>query len=253
MKDNRERKFASIILAAGKGTRMNSPLAKVMHPIMGRPMLWYSIQCARQAGAGDIVVVVGHQAELVKETVASAGVKFADQLEQLGTGHAVLVTRPFLKGFQGTILILCGDVPLLKDETIEALKTYHATEKATLTVLTTLLKDPKGYGRIIKDAHQNILRIVEERDATPAEREVREINTGIYCVESEFLFDAIEKIGNKNAQQEYYLTDIVGIAVRQGQVAKAYIAADPDEVMGINSQEDLRRAEELLRRASVSV
>ena len=238
-------KFASIILAAGKGTRMKSPLAKVMHPILGRPMLSFVIECARQAGTDKIVIVVGHQAESIKEIMNDSGIIFADQLEQLGTGHAVLMAREHLRDFSGTILILCGDVPLLKLETIEALKEHHISEQATLTVLTTILKNPQGYGRVIKDADQNILRIVEERDACPEEKEVKEINTGIYCVDSGFLFEAVEKIGNRNAQREYYLTDIVGMAVGKGFITKSFIAPDSEEVMGINTQEDLIRAEKI--------
>lgn len=242
-----DRKFATIILAAGKGTRMKSPLAKVMHTVLGRPMLSYSIVCAQRAGSEKIVAVVGHQAEAVKDEMKNTGIEFADQTEQLGTGHAVLMARNHFQNYHGTILILCGDVPLLKLETIEALKAYHLSEGATVTVLTTILENPQGYGRIIKDADQNILSIVEEKDASPEEKKVKEINTGIYCVEADFLFDAVERIGNRNAQGEYYLTDIIGLAVEGQQKAKSHIAPDSNEVMGINTQEDLKRAEEILR------
>lgn len=242
-----ERKFAAIILAAGKGTRMCSPLAKVMHPVLGKPMLSYSIACAQRAGSEKIVAVVGHQAQAVKDATKDTGIEFAQQTEQLGTGHAVLTARDHFRDYHGTILILCGDVPLLKLETVEALKVFHMSEGATVTVLTTILQDPKGYGRIIKDADQNILKIVEEKDASPEERRVKEINTGIYCVEADFLFDAVERIGNRNAQGEYYLTDIVGLAVEGRKKAKSHIAPDSNEVMGINTQEDLKRAEEILK------
>jgi UDP-N-acetylglucosamine diphosphorylase/glucosamine-1-phosphate N-acetyltransferase len=241
-------RFATIILAAGKGTRMKSLLAKVMHPVLGKPMLYYSVACARQTGSDPIVVVVGHQAETVKEAMINSGVLFAEQREQLGTGHAVLVTRNHFDHFKGTVLILCGDVPLLKLETIHELQTRHLSEGATLTVMTTILENPKGYGRIIKGADGNILKIVEERDATPDEKDVKEINTGIYCVEAEFLFAAVERIENHNAQREYYLTDIVGIAVESGKKAMAFIAPDSNEVMGINTVEELQRAEEEMKR-----
>lgn len=243
-----ERKFAAIILAAGKGTRMQSPLAKVMHTVLGKPMLSYSIACAKRVGSEKIVAVVGHQAETVKDTMKDICIEFADQTEQLGTGHAVLTARDHFRDYHGTILILCGDVPLLNPATVEALKAYHLSEGATVTVLTTILENPQGYGRIIKDADQNILKIVEEKDASAEEKKVKEINTGIYCVEADFLFDAVERIGNSNAQGEYYLTDIIGLAVEGREKAKSHIAPDSNEVMGINTLEELKRAEQEMQR-----
>ncbi len=249
---SKRNRLAAIILAAGKGTRMQSPLAKVLHPILGKPMLVYPIACAKVAGSQEVVVVVGHQAETIKEDMKDAKVTFIDQREQLGTGHAVMMAREHFQGFRGTILILCGDVPLLKIQTIEALLKGHRSERAALTVLTTLLEDPSGYGRIVKGGENKILKIVEEKDASVEEKKIKEINTGIYCVESDFLFEAVAGIENRNAQREYYLTDIVGIAVSEGKSARSFIAADSLEVMGINTQEDLEKAEGIMKKRKSS-
>ncbi len=240
-------KLATIILAAGKGTRMKSSLAKVMHPLFGKPLLSYSAAVAREAGSGDIVAVIGHQAELIEETMRDEGLAFVLQKEQLGTGHAVLQTRDHFRDFAGTILILCGDVPLLKVSTVRDLLDAHHAEGAAVTVLTTLLDQPSGYGRVIKGEGGNIVKIVEERDATEEEKEVREINTGIYAAESSFLFEAVAAIDNKNAQGEYYLTDMIALAIAWGKKARSFIAADSLEVMGINTREDLDRAEQVLK------
>jgi len=241
-------KLAAIILAAGKGTRMRSSLAKVLHPLHGAPMLGYSVAVAREVGAADIVVVVGHQAELIEETMKGEGLVFALQKEQLGTGHAVLQARDHFRSFEGTILILCGDVPLLRPSTVRNLMKRHRLGRAAVTVMTTLLEDPSGYGRIVKGEGDRILKIVEERDATKEEKKIREINTGIYCAECPFLFEAAAAIDNRNAQKEYYLTDIVGIANRMKRVARSFVAPDSREVMGINTREDLERAEGLIER-----
>jgi len=242
--------LAVIILAAGKGTRMKSSLAKVLHPLRGAPMLSYSVAVARAVGATDIAVVVGHQAELIEKTMTGENLTFILQKEQLGTGHAVLQAREHFRGFEGMILILCGDVPLLRPQTVEGLMEKHRRSRAAVTVMTALLKDPSGYGRIVKGAGDRIIKIVEERDATDEEKKIREINTGIYCAESPFLFEAAAAIDNRNAQGEYYLTDIVGIANGMNLVAMSFAAPDFREVMGINTREDLETAEALLSRRS---
>lgn len=239
---------AVIILAAGKGTRMRSSLAKVLHPLHGAPMLSYSVAVAREVGASDIVVVVGHQAELIEETMKDEGLVYVLQKEQLGTGHAVLQAKDAFRNFEGTILILCGDVPLLRAVTVRDLMLCHRRGQADVTVMTTLLADPSGYGRIVKGEGDRILKIVEERDATDEEKKIREINTGIYCVECPFLFEAAAVIDNRNAQKEYYLTDIIGIANRMNRIAMSFVAPNFREVMGINTREDLERAEAILRK-----
>ena len=241
-----ETKFCALILAAGKGTRMQSDKAKVLHELNGKPLLHYSIEAAKAAGAEKIVAVIGHQAERVRETFAANGCIFVEQNPQLGTGHAVLQAKDVLSNYDGLTVILCGDVPLLKSSTIQSLIDNHHTHCAAVSVLTTIPPPPHAYGRIVKDDRGNVLKIVEHKDATEEEKKIGEINTGIYCVDTKFLFDALGKVTNNNQQGEYYLTDIVEIAVREGKKVKSFIADDYVEVMGINTLEELARAEKHL-------
>jgi UDP-N-acetylglucosamine diphosphorylase/glucosamine-1-phosphate N-acetyltransferase len=240
-------RFCTIILAAGKGKRMKSPLAKVLHPVGGVPMLTYSLAVARAAGSRRIVVVVGHQAAQIRLLYCADDLLFAEQRELLGTGHAVLQAREFFLDYRGAIVILCGDVPLILPETVRALYDRHRSEGAEVTVLTTIPPDPAGYGRVVTADDGSILKIVEERDAAAEEKSIREINTGIYCAESDFLFMAVAGLGNRNAQKEYYLTDIVELARKNGRRVTSFLAADPMEVMGINTPEELATAGRLLK------
>ena len=246
MIESKKKQLSAVILAAGKGTRMKSDLAKVLHTLCGRPMLAYCVDVARAVGVEKIVAIIGHQADLVRNTFHGQGLIFAEQSKQLGTGHAVLQASDIFRGYEGTILILCGDVPLLKVSTLEELLGSHISEGAVVTVLTTVLEDPGNYGRVVKrEMDGEVLKIVEAKDATPEEKKIREINTGIYCVDSKFLFDAVAKIGNDNAQKEYYLTDIIAIASAGGFKVRSLIAPDSIEVMGINTLEDLERASQI--------
>lgn len=237
---------AALILAAGKGTRMKSELAKVLHPLRGRPMLDYVVSVAREVGSLKIGVVIGHQADLIREAYRGEEMVFILQKEQLGTGHAVLQARQAFSSFRGTVIILCGDVPLLRASTVMRMINHHRETQSTITVLTVCLEQPGSYGRIVRSADGQILRIVEARDATEAEKGIREINTGIYCAESPFLFDAVAEIRNENAQGEYYLTDICEIANRKGRKVTPFQVDNPEEVLGINTAEDLQRAERIL-------
>ena len=248
MSHNDTTPLQTLIMAAGKGTRMESDLPKVLHTIHDRPLLDYAIEAALKTGSEKIIVIIGYQAELVRKTFARRNLIFVEQHEQLGTGHAVLQARHVFTHYQGNILILCGDVPLLSAEILQQFIDEHASSRATLSVLTTVPDNPRGYGRVIKeDGTQKILRIVEERDATPAERLIKEINSGIYLAKSPFLFDAVSRITNTNKQQEYYLTDIVEIANRDGLSVHACLTADAQAVMGINTPEELKRAESCYR------
>jgi UDP-N-acetylglucosamine diphosphorylase/glucosamine-1-phosphate N-acetyltransferase len=242
----KEKKFCALILAAGKGTRMKSDLAKVLHVLNGKPLLYYSLVAAGDAGAEKIVAVIGHQADIIREEFANSGCIFVEQKPQLGTGHAVLQAKNLLGDYKGLTVILCGDVPLLKPATIKSLVDNHLTAKAVVSVLTTIPPLPHAYGRIVKDDKGNVLKIVEHKDATEDEKKIGEINTGIYCVDTKFLFSALGKVTNDNKQREYYLTDIVEIACCEGVTVKSFIAFDYIEVMGINTVEELSRAEKYL-------
>ena len=243
----KDKEFYALILAAGKGTRMKSDLAKVLHLIEGKPLLHYVLKAARSAGAAKIVVIIGHQAQKVRDQFATSGCVFVEQKPQLGTGHAVLQARTELADYKGLTVILCGDVPLLKPTTIKNLVKEHVDAGACVTVLTTAVPDPYGYGRILKTDDGNIVKIVEQSDATDDEKKISEINTGIYCVNTPFLFSALEKVSNNNKQKEYYLTDIVEIACQAGRKIKAYLTKDYLEVMGINTPEELFRAGQYLK------
>ena len=240
--------IATIILAAGKGTRMKSELVKVLHPLLGLPMLSYPIELSLNGiKAEKTIVVVGHQADRIQEMFNDFKIDFALQKEQLGTGHAVLQAIPFLQSFSGTVLILCGDVPLVKVETLRSFIDTYKENKSTLSVLTAVVEEPFGYGRILRNSEGWLEKIVEEKDASEKERMIREINTGIFCVKAPFLMGGLREIGKENAQGEYYLTDLVEIAKKKGLRCSAHIVADPVEVMGINTRVDLAVANEKLR------
>jgi len=246
----KDQNFCALILAAGKGTRMKSDLAKVLHKLKGKPLLYYSLEAARAAGAEKIVVIIGHQADKVQESFPDEDLTFAVQNPQLGTGHAVMQAKDALKDYRGLTVILCGDVPLLKPRTILSLIDHHVQAKATVTVLTTEPPGPHAYGRIVKNKLGEVLKIVEHRDASEEERKILEINTGIYCVDTPFLFAALARVKNDNQQKEYYLTDIVEIARREGCKVQAFLTEDYVEVMGINTLEELERAAGYLNKPS---
>ncbi|MDX2481505.1 MAG: bifunctional UDP-N-acetylglucosamine diphosphorylase/glucosamine-1-phosphate N-acetyltransferase GlmU, partial [Desulfuromusa sp.] len=238
--------LAAVILAAGKGTRMKSALPKVLHPICGHPMLYYPLEAARQAGFKQLKVVVGHRAEQVIEAFPDTDLTWIKQTDQLGTGHALMCAAGSLRGYSGPLLLHCGDVPLLQPGTLQQLQNYHSQQKAVVTVLTAQMPNPQGYGRIIRDGEQ-ILQIVEEKDASEEQRQVTEINAGTYLFDTAFVLSALKGLNKNNSQGEYYLTDIVAAAVTAGLKTRALCVEDPTEVMGINDRCQLAEAEVLMR------
>ena len=241
-------RLKAVILAAGKGTRMKSELPKVLHEIHGRCLVEYVIDAARAAGAEEICLVVGHKAELVKERIGDQ-VSYALQAEQLGTGHAVKCAADFI-GDDGDTMILCGDTPIITGATLTELVNYHREHQFKVTVLSTILDDATGFGRIIRDAEGSFSKIVEQKDATEEEKAVHEINSGMYVFRSADLKESLSKITNQNAQQEYYLTDTIEILNREakdGQIAAgAYVTERADETRGVNTIEQLAEAGEII-------
>ncbi|MFQ5601515.1 MAG: NTP transferase domain-containing protein [Candidatus Krumholzibacteriia bacterium] len=234
---------AAVILAAGIGKRMKSDLAKVLHLALGRPLVEHVLDAVHAAGIERIVVVIGHQADRVREALAGRPVECAEQLEQLGTGHAVQQAAPLLQSHRGDVVVLCGDTPLLTGETLRRLCEVHRTTGAAATVLTAEMQDPTGYGRVIRAEDGGVLRIVEHEDATDEERRVREINSGLYVFAAPALFEAVAKVDADNAQGEYYLTDTLEILRRAGRRVSAYRCPDPRQVLGVNDPDQLREAE----------
>ena len=240
--------LAVIIIGAGKGTRMKSARAKVLHPLAGRPLIGHVLELAGQLTPQHLITVVGHQADAVRLTCEPYGARCVVQDPQLGTGHAVAQAEPLLPDFVGDVLVLYGDVPLLRLATVRALLATHRQQQATVTVLTACLDNPAGYGRIVRNAAGTLVRIVEERDATDTERALHEINSGIYCFTAPFLFTALRQVDRTNAQGEQYLTDVVAVAVAE-QRRVAHLTTDaPEEILGVNTRVDLAQLEAILRR-----
>ncbi len=228
-----------VVLAAGKGTRMKSALPKVLHRAGDRPLIEHVLGTAASVSPRSIVVVVGHEADQVKDALGKRlGLSFALQEPQLGTGHALLQAEPMLRDASGTLVLLSGDVPLLRPDTLASLVRRHEKRQAAATVLTAVVQSPDGYGRIVREEGQ-IAAIVEHKDASPAEREIREINSGIYAFDIAPLFDALHEIGSSNAQGEYYLPDLVRIYRRRGLTVETVKLDDAREILGVNSRREL--------------
>jgi UDP-N-acetylglucosamine diphosphorylase/glucosamine-1-phosphate N-acetyltransferase len=232
--------IAAVVMAAGKGKRMKSDLPKVLHDVLGRPMIELVLNTLISLNINKIVVIIGYKAEMVKETLHGYNnkVDFVLQAEQLGTGHAVQMAEKALKGFIGDILVVSGDVPFLSAETIRNLIDIHRREMAGATVLSAIPTDATGYGRVVRisGTHQ-VDSIVEHKDATEEQRKIGEINSGTFCFDSRFLFDALREVKSDNLQKEYYLTDVMEILRRKGLKAAVCLTDNPDEVLGINSIE----------------
>lgn len=237
-------KSAAIILAAGQGTRMKSKYPKVMHKLFDKHMLSYILSAVEGVKIEKKIVVLGHGADEVRQ-VLDKDIQIAHQKEQLGTGHAVLQAQSLLTGEEEYVLVLCGDTPLLRAETLERLISKHQQAEAALTILTANLSNPTGYGRIIRNG-EGVQAIVEEKDASLQQKEIKEINTGAYCFRGDFLIEALQQLTNDNAQGEYYLTDLVELAVQKGLRTRAYILDDAREGMGINNRIQLAEAQKIL-------
>ena len=237
----------AVLLAAGKGSRMKSELPKVLHPVGGMPMIGLLMSKLEGMSLGQIIVVVGHKGELVKEYLGTRAL-YVEQAKQLGTAHAVLQTERLLGSCNGSTLVLTGDTPLIRESTIERLLAAQRANSCSGVVLTAIVDNPTGYGRIIRDPLSGeVIDIIEEKDATPEQKRVVEINTGIFCFDNECLFRALPGIANGNAQREYYLTDIVKVMNRMGISGKsrkfeAIVLDHPAEAMGINTSEQLEEA-----------
>lgn len=236
----------AVILAAGKGTRMRSKLPKVLHKVGGKPMLQHVLDAADAAGAAEKIVIVGHEAELVEAMVGEQG-KIVLQAEQLGTGHAVMQTQEALADFKGTVMILCGDTPLLDGAELKKFYEAHVQSGAAATVLTAHMDNPFGYGRIVRDAEGNVQGIVEEKDADAQQKLIKEVNTGIYCLECPLMFEVLSTLTCDNAQGEYYLTDVLTKLNAAGRKVGGVVTEDSDMVMGINSRRQLAEAESVMR------
>jgi bifunctional UDP-N-acetylglucosamine pyrophosphorylase/glucosamine-1-phosphate N-acetyltransferase len=243
---------AAVVLAAGQGKRMHSPLPKVLHKALGAPILRYPLDALDAAGVARKIVVTGvGRADVEKAFAGRAGVEFVPQEEQRGTAHAVLCAKEALGSFRGTLLVLAGDAPLVRAETIRGLLETHARREATATVLTGIVEDPRGYGRVVRaagspDAEGLVAAIVEERDATPAERAIHEINAGAYAFDAEALFRVLPRVAPTNAQGEFYLTDVVRLLVEEGGRVAARVAEDPTEALGVNRRAELAQAAAVL-------
>ncbi|RUT27720.1 bifunctional UDP-N-acetylglucosamine diphosphorylase/glucosamine-1-phosphate N-acetyltransferase GlmU [Paenibacillus zeisoli] len=243
-------KRLAIVLAAGQGKRMKSKLYKVLHPVCGKPMVGHVLDTVKKVNCERSIVVVGHGAEAVQSYLGTSA-EYVLQAQQLGTGHAVKQAKDLLGSEEGTTIVICGDTPLVTPETLEELMKVHQSKGAAATVLSAVMDNPKGYGRIIRGEDGAVVQIVEQKDCTPEQDAVKEINTGTYCFDNAKLFAALEKVTNNNAQQEYYLTDVIGIFVGEGEVVSAYVTDDHAESIGVNDRVALSEAEGFMRQRIV--
>ncbi|GLB61554.1 bifunctional UDP-N-acetylglucosamine diphosphorylase/glucosamine-1-phosphate N-acetyltransferase GlmU [Cytobacillus sp. NCCP-133] len=237
----------AVILAAGQGTRMKSKLYKVLHPVCGKPMVQHVVDQVSKLNIKEIVTITGHGAEMVEEQLGSSS-KYALQEEQLGTAHAVMQAREMLEGKDGVTIVVCGDTPLIKHETMEALFKHHEELSAKATILTAQAENPFGYGRVIRNDVGMVEKIVEHKDASEEERKIQEINTGTYCFDNKALFEALNKVTNDNVQGEYYLPDVIEILKNEGEVVTAYQTADFEETLGVNDRVALSQAETFMKK-----
>ncbi len=249
-KSPRARPLAAIILAAGKGTRMKSDLPKVLHEVAARPMVHWVVDACEAVGCDPVVTVVGHRAELVRESLAGRpACTFVEQREQLGTGHAVEQAREAADRWSPDtdVFVLCGDGPLIRTETLRTMLETHRAVDAAATLATAVLKDPAGYGRIVRDGSGRFQRIVEEKDAREAERDIREVNPSYYIFRVKDLFDTLRKIDNRNAKGEYYITDVFARLLESGERVEVIDAVPAEDVLSINTPNQLAEVDQVLR------
>jgi bifunctional UDP-N-acetylglucosamine pyrophosphorylase/glucosamine-1-phosphate N-acetyltransferase len=239
------KRFA-VILAAGQGTRMKSKLYKVLHPVCGKPMVQHVVDQITKLHIEEIITVIGHGADLVKSQLGEQS-HYVFQEQQLGTAHAVVQAKDLLEGKEGITLVVCGDTPLIKAETMESLFKHHEEQSAKATILTASIENPTGYGRIIRDENGHVEKIVEHKDATEAERKINEINTGTYCFDNQALFNALSNVSNDNVQGEYYLPDVIEILKKQGDTVTAFQTDEFEETLGVNDRVALAEAERIMK------
>ncbi|HEY4531998.1 MAG TPA: bifunctional UDP-N-acetylglucosamine diphosphorylase/glucosamine-1-phosphate N-acetyltransferase GlmU [Kurthia sp.] len=236
----------AVVLAAGQGTRMKSKLYKVLHPVCGKPMVEHVVDHIQSLNVSRTVSIVGHGAEKVKEQLGDKS-EYVLQAEQLGTAHAVQQAESLIGDLEGTTIVICGDTPLIRPETMKALLEHHQQQNAKATILTAIAENPTGYGRILRDEQGHVAQIVEQKDASPEQQKVTEINTGTYCFDNKALFATLKLVNNDNAQGEYYLPDVIEILKQQGEVVSAYVTENFSETLGVNDRVALAQAEQLMR------
>jgi len=233
-----------VIMAAGRGSRMKSDLPKVLHTVNGLPMITRVVHTARSLNPERIIAIIGHKSQMVENALADENIEFAYQLEQKGTGHAVEQCRDHLTGFQGDVLILSGDVPLLTAETLKSLIDLHHSSAAVCSLLSADFTDPTGYGRVIRNQNQTLSTIIEHKDATDDQLEVREINAGIYIFNAETLFRLLPLVGNNNSQGEYYLPDVISLILRENGIIAIDKTQNITEIQGVNTMQQLEKLNE---------
>jgi bifunctional UDP-N-acetylglucosamine pyrophosphorylase/glucosamine-1-phosphate N-acetyltransferase len=238
--------LAAIVLAAGEGTRMKSNLAKVLHSVGGVSMIRRVLRTVRSVSPSRIIIVIGYQAEAVRNELRGEEVEYVQQKERLGTGHAAMIAEHLLDGFEGTLVVLNGDTPLLTPATLERFIRHHRSTGNVATVLSTIVDEPEGYGRIVRNASGGFERIVEHKDASKSQRSIDEINSGIFCFECPLLFGALKRLGRRNVQGEYYITDVMEILKDAGERVGVCRSDQGQELLGINNAAQLEAAERLL-------
>ena len=244
-------KLKALVLAAGKGTRMKSELPKVIHKVNGIPMVKKILNELKALEVEESILILGHKKEVVLKELGD--VPYVVQEEQLGTGHAIIQARELLKDYEGDVMILCGDTPLLRHETLKSMYEAHKKSGVSTTILTSIYDNPFGYGRIVKDGDK-VTAIVEEKEASEEIKKIKEVNAGVYCCNAKELFEALSKVTNNNEKGEYYLTDIVGIQVAEGKIVASFVLEDNEEILGVNSKVELAQASKVLReRKNVSL